>query len=163
MPDSLDPRGVLEKLLAFVPGYAGYADRARRRETDQALRRAIAALLAEARDGADRQIAAASRAMAFDSLEPLEGLRRRVETLCDSLRHAPAGYAGLLDAVTVDAALLARLHEEDLALRTLAEEAAGWLRALSYRDPATGEATHQALSALERAARRRAEILQGVA
>lgn len=156
-------KSVLETLLAKVPGYAGYADRERRRETDQALRLAIAATLREARGGVDRQAAAAARAMAFDALEPLEALGRRADTLCDALRHAPAGYAALFDAVTVDAALLAEVYDGDLALRTAAETASGWLTALSFRDPATADAAHEALSAVEAAVRRRAEVLDGVA
>ena len=97
-------KSLLGRLGSLVPGYAGYADRERRRESDQALRLAVAARLGTARAVLDRRTAECARTSRFDVLEPLDALSRRVAALADAVRHAPAGYAALFDAATIGAA-----------------------------------------------------------
>jgi hypothetical protein len=122
-------KALLGKLAALVPGYAGYADRERRRETDQALRLSVAARLGAVREELEGRVVDALRASDYDRVEPLDALARRVATLADSVRHAPAGYAALFDAATVGAAELDRLLADDHAVReaceTLAAAVAG--------------------------------------
>jgi len=117
-------RGVLSHLVSLVPGYTGYADLEKRRESDHALRLAIATRLVTIRSAVDRRIAECSRRQRFDGLEALDGLGRRVSRLADRVRHAPAGYTGLFDSVQVDAAALDRLYERDLAVREACERLA---------------------------------------
>ncbi|MHB1046331.1 MAG: hypothetical protein ACYC4P_09980 [Thermoanaerobaculia bacterium] len=156
-------RALLEKLGSLVPGYAGYADRETRRECDQALRLAVASRLGAARAALDRKTAECARTGRLDLLEPLDSLSRRVAALADALRHAPAGYAALFDAATVDAAQLDRIYAFDLEVREAGErvfDAAERLRAgadIEGLDPLSA-----AVSAAEEALRRRGEVLREV-
>lgn len=154
-------KALLGRLAALVPGYAGYADRERRRETDQALRLAVVARLDAVRADLGRRTAEASRAGRFDLLEPLDAVARRVATLADSLRHAPAGYAGLFDAAAVGAPELDRLQQLDLeageACERLAREGAA-----TAPEAGSLRRVEEALAAAEEAFRRRAAALHEV-
>ncbi len=156
-------KALLGRLATLVPGYAGYADRERRRETDQALRLSVSARLGAVRQGLERRTADASRAARFELLEPLDALARRVATLADSVRHAPAGHAGLFDAATVGAAELDRLHAVDLDVREACERLAGAVEASASPADSGALARLDALLAdAEAAFRRRAESLREV-
>lgn len=156
-------KALLQKLGGLVPGYAGYADRERRRETDQALRLAVSARLGSARAALERRAADASRAGRFDLLDPLDALARRTATLADAVRHAPAGYAGLFDAAAVDAASLDRLYEADLAVREACERLAGAAEELPPSpDPGGLARVEAALADADGALRLRGESLREV-
>lgn len=156
-------KALLGRLGSLVPGYAGYADREKRRESDQALRLSVAARLGVARAALDRRAAECARTSRFDLLDPLDALSRRVATLADAVRHAPAGYAALFDAATVGAAELDRLYALDLAVREacerLVEEAERLPAAFdgAALDKASGTA-----SEAEAALNRRSEALREV-
>lgn len=107
----------IDKLAKVIPGYAGYKAREERRDTDRALRRVIVARLDDRRMVLDRVIAECSQQMKFDALEPLEGLRRRLQLLSDLVRYAPAGYAGFFDTFEVKEADLDLLYGHDLRVR----------------------------------------------
>jgi hypothetical protein len=156
-------KAVLQKLGSLVPGYAGYADREKRRESDQALRLSVAARLGAARAALDRRTAECARTGRFDVLEPLDAVSRRVAALADAVRHAPAGYSALFDAATVDAAALDRLHELDLdvqgACERLVEEAE---RLPAAADPETLERVQRLQEDADAALRLRTEALREV-
>lgn len=156
-------RALLEKLGSLVPGYAGYADRETRRECDQVLRLAVASRLGAARAALDRRTAECARTGRLDLLEPIDALSRRIGSLADALRHAPAGYAALFDAATVDAAQLDRIHAFDLEAREAGErvfDAAERLRA--GVDTEALDPLNEAVSAAEESLRRRGEVLREV-
>lgn len=154
---------LLGKLAALVPGYAGYADRERRRETDQALRLSVAARLGAVREDLEGRVVDALRESDFGLVEPLDALARRVATLADSVRHAPAGYAGLFDAASVGAADLDRLHAADLGVREACEKLATAVEGLpSSADAGALRGVEAALSDAETAFRRRGESLREV-
>lgn len=156
-------KALLGRLASLVPGYAGYADRERRRETDQALRLSVSARLGTVRQGLERRTADASRASRLDLLEPLDALGRRVTTLADSVRHAPAGYAGLFDAAAVGAAELDRLHAADLDVREACERLAAAVEAVpSPPDPGALVRVDAVLADAETAFRRRGESIREV-
>jgi hypothetical protein len=135
-------KSLLGKLGSLVPGYAGYADREKRRESDQALRLVVASRLGAARAALDRRTAECARTGRFEVLESVDALSRRVAALADAVRHAPAGYAALFDAATVGAAELDRLYIIDLGVREACER----LVEIAERLPAAAD-----LDALERA------------
>jgi hypothetical protein len=156
-------KAVLQKLGSLVPGYAGYADRERRRESDQALRLSVAARLGAARAALDRRTAECARTGRFDVLEPLDAVSRRVAALADAVRHAPAGYSALFDAGTVDAAELDRLYNLDLEVQSacerLVEEAE---RLPAAVDQEALERVEQLQEDADAALRRRTESLREV-
>jgi hypothetical protein len=156
-------KALLGRLGALVPGYAGYADRDRRRESDQALRLSVAARLGSARAALDRRTADCARAGRFEVLEPLDALSRRVATLADSVRHAPAGYSALFDAATIGATELDRLYALDLAVRDACEHLVDEAERLPAAvDAAVLEKAGAALTDAEAAVLRRAGTLREV-
>jgi len=152
----------LEKLASCVPGYTGYAEREKRRETDQSLRRSVASRLSDLTPVVDRLVAEALRTMRLEVLEPLESLKRRLSRAADAIRHAPAGYAGLFDAREVDAKELDRLTDHDERLREAVEELSRVVRATTLEAIDGGRAVEEPLVAVESALRTRDEILKGV-
>jgi hypothetical protein len=156
-------KSLLGRLASLVPGYAGYADREKRRESDQALRLAVAARLGTARAALDRRTAECARTSRFDVLEPLDALSRRVATLADTVRHAPAGYSALFDAATIGAAELDRLYAFDLAVREACERVVDEAERLPAAvDAAALEKASAAASGAEAALDRRSEALREV-
>ena len=156
-------KSLLTRLASLVPGYAGYAVREKRRETDQALRLTVAARLGTARAALDRWTAEGARTGRFDVLEPLDALSRRVATLADAVRHAPAGYAALFDAATVGAAELDRLYALDLGVREVCERVVDEAERLPAAvDAAALERANAAVSDAEATILRRAEALREV-
>src|SRR5258706_2859837 len=153
---------VLEKLASCVPGYSGYAEREKRRDTDQALRRSVASRLSDLTPVVDRLVAEALRTMRLEALEPLDSLKRRLSRAADAIGHATAGYAGLFDARDVDAKELDRLTDHDRRLREAVEELSQGVRATSLDAIDGGRAVEEPLLAVESALRTRDEILKGV-
>ncbi len=156
-------KALLGRLGSLVPGYAGYADREKRRESDQALRLAVAARLGAARAALDRRTAACARTGRFDVLDLLDALSRRVATLADTVRHAPAGYAALFDAATVGAAELDRLYASDLEVRDACERVVDESERLPAAvDAAALDRANAAVSDAEAALQRRTDALREV-
>ena len=156
-------KSLLGRLGALVPGYAGYADREKRRESDQALRLSVAARLGTARAVLDRRTAECARTSRYDVLEPLDALSRRVAALADAVRHAPAGYSALFDAATIGAVELDRLHAFDLAVKEACEQVVEESERLPAAVDVAGlERAGAAVTAAESAVARRAESLREV-
>jgi hypothetical protein len=152
---ALDARELLARIGSYIPGYTGYAERESRRATDRALREGIAKRLGEVRAAVDRKLSDAATAMRFDLLEPLERSKRRIETLADRIRLAPAGYSALFDAATLGTAELDRLHALDLELREHVETLA--------TSVAAGVEAGTSFDRVEETLRRRDAALKGAA
>ncbi len=159
-------QNIVEKLVGWIPGYKGYADKEARRDTDRLLREATVRLLEEPKRSIDRAIALCSQSMKFDSLESLEALRRRLATVSDRIRHAPQGYGGFFDTMKIDAAVLADIHDHDERLRELATAVGTAARGLESVDESSSVASasktvQQSIEAVETHLRRRDELLKG--
>jgi hypothetical protein len=91
-PTALTSR--IASLARLVPGYDGYADAKRRRDTDRALRQALAGRVRAIRDtlgATGRQLGAAGR---FGELPPIEALHGRLDRLIDRLQATAPRFAG---------------------------------------------------------------------
>jgi len=150
------------RLAARIPGYTGYVAKEERRETDRALRGAIATRLLSRTNVLDRQMADAARLMQLDALEPLEFTRRRLEALADRIRTAPAGYGGFFDAVTIGVAELEGIGRYDLALNDAVEVLVDELGALRAGDRPALDHLLSSVQAVEDAVRGRDRIVSGV-
>ena len=94
---------------------------------------------------------------------PLDSLARRVATLADAVRHAPAGYSALFDAATIGAVELDRLHAFDLAVKEACEQVVEESEGLPAAVDVAGlERAGAAVTAAESAVARRAESLREV-
>lgn len=109
-------RGLIEGVSAFVPGYAGYLELERRRDTDRLLRERLADRLHALRGLVQRQTADASRGGGMDLIDELGRALKALERGRDRLRYAAYGYSGFFDLAQVDQAKLEQLHQADLAL-----------------------------------------------
>ncbi len=120
-----------EKLVARLPGYAGYKKKEERREADKLLRLHVArqyeeqlarlnGLQAQFTDRGDLRMVLA-----------LEQAVIKLQLLIDRLKTASYGYAGLFDAVKVDEAALDRLYAFDEAMLTGEERLTAALDALA--------------------------------
>lgn len=156
-----DKKNVVEKMIGWIPGYKGYAELESRRDSDRLLRETIARALDEPRNAVDSAIAESSRSMRFEHLEPLEALRRRLGTLADKLRHAPRGFSGFFDTAKVDQATLDAIHDHDLAMRDVAKKVSASASALSTPNPDSIKLANTSVDELDRAMRRRDEMLIG--
>lgn len=155
--------GLLEKLASSIPAYTGYAEREKRRETDQALRGVIARRISDRRLAIHRLIAEAMRTMRFDYLEALENVERRLESLAALVHRAPAGYAGLFDVQKIDAPELDRLLELDMRVRDAVEELTNRIDVLALGDDAELWQVDRVLTDLEGLVRKRDELVRGAA
>jgi len=108
---------ILEKIASLIPGYAGYADRESRRDTDKLLRRELCARLDDSKRAFDGAGVAATKAGDLDLAGRVEEVRRRMGIATDAIRHASYGAGGFFDVVQVMAEDLDKLYRFDLALR----------------------------------------------
>lgn len=156
-----EKKNLVEKMIGWIPGYKGYSEREARRDTDRLLREAIARSLDEPRNAVDAAIAESSRAMRFEHLESLEALRRRLTTLADRLRHAPRGYSGFFDTAKIDSTTLDAIHEHDGSVREVAKKIAAAASGLSTPSAESVKSAGSSIEELEKAMRRRDEMLMG--
>ncbi len=145
----------LERLASKIPGFQGYRDKEHRRDADKLLRLTVAQRVDEQwrrLTEIQRQMAAAGE---FGYLDDLEAIAIRLRTFSDQVRTASYGYAGLFDAVKVDAEALNRLYAYDLDLLSLTDDIKAGVEAL---EKAVGtEAFPQAMKDLLSTARRAVE------
>jgi hypothetical protein len=152
---------VFEK-LSQVPGYAGYSDRDKRRQSDLSIRRAVGERVSHCRLRLGRLMSEAERSLRYDALDPLSSVKRRLDELADALRQAPTGYGILFDARVVGSADLVRITERDGVLLEAADELSKLVDDLSVTFAEAILDAERGLTALEEAITRRDEVLRSV-
>jgi hypothetical protein len=118
MPDASDKiRGFIEKVIRFVPGYTGYADKESRRNTDKLLREHLARRMDEAKSSFDGFVSSLSQKPgSLEMMNPAGSASKIFEKVIDRLRFADYGYAGFFSEQKVQEAELEVLHQFDLGL-----------------------------------------------
>ncbi len=162
---SYSGKNFFEVLGAFVPGYKGYREKEMRRETDRILRDAIVSRLQEKKTVVDDLIRDFAKQAKFDLLEDLESIKRRIDQVSDSIRHAPQGYSGFFDTVQVENEDLDKLYRHDLGLKDGVEAFAKAIADLpgAPDKAAACKSLLKALQDLGESARSRTEAITGVA
>lgn len=108
--------GPLESLARKIPGFSGYFDRERRRDTDKIQREFLAKRVTQLKSemqGLQEDILSSGN---LSLVEILDRLGNKMDRTTERLRHASYGYAGFFDAVKVNEQELDRIYEFDLAL-----------------------------------------------
>jgi hypothetical protein len=111
-------RGLLEKVISYIPGYHGYKEKELRRESDRLVRQQAASYVKRASDSFKRSLASgpnltdAKRAAADRLLARLDLTKERIS-------KAVGGYSGFFDAVKVREDKLDRMTTNDLDLINL--------------------------------------------
>jgi len=120
MPDASDKiRSFIEKMIRWVPGYTGYADKESRRNTDKLLRMHLAGKLEESKTAFDAFVSGLSqKPEALDLLNPAGSVTKLLEKVIDRLKLADYGYAGFFDSQKIMEPQLDALYkfDQDLAV-----------------------------------------------
>lgn len=109
----INDRGSFERLVARLPGFGGYLDRAARRTADRLLRDH----LAEAVDRQVKRLAQVERrlldkgGMAY--MTRTQEAKARLQMYHDRLKGASPGYSGFFEAIKIDAAELDLIYGFD--------------------------------------------------
>lgn len=116
MTKAKEQMGVVEKVLAGVPGLKGYKEKELRRETDKTVRTMVAKQLEDQRSrltGLQTDLVSGGQ---LGLLDDMERAGVKLQLLIDRIRTASYGYAPLFDDVRVKEAELDALVQFDQAL-----------------------------------------------
>jgi len=116
-------RGLLERIMGYVPGYRGYKEKELRRESDRLVRMEAVNRLKAAKTSFRRSLA---NPMAVQKLSPedayrFDALTSRLDRVTQRIDRAVAGYAGVFDAVKVKEDKLDTVIQHDVSLIEKAE------------------------------------------
>jgi hypothetical protein len=163
-----DMQGTLEDLGRRIPGFKGYLEQQDRRAADRLLREHLVRVFEEqitTFTGLQQRLVGSGAMML---MERVQGIDTKLRTFVDRVETASSGYAGLFDAVKVDAQSLARVYAFDSALLTYQDQLAA---GLSQLEEAIGtDAVENVLDQLDSIVteanntfKRRVETLRGLA
>lgn len=117
----LDP---FKKILGKIPGFSGYVERQKRRDSDKMLREIVASRF----EDQWQRVSALQRDFISQGeityVDDLEAAAIKLRTFADRVRRATRGYSGLFDAVKINEEELAMLYQYDSALLDLADDVA---------------------------------------
>ncbi|MFO7322774.1 MAG: hypothetical protein DIU68_013680 [Chloroflexota bacterium] len=126
----MNDRGSLERMMARIPGFEGYLDRAARRKADRMLRDHLAGEL----DQRINRLARIERALldktGLAHMAATNAVKTRLQTYRDRIKTAAPGYSGFFDAVRIDSEELEWLYGFDELQVVYADRLAGALDTL---------------------------------
>jgi hypothetical protein len=111
-----------KKILNKIPGFGGYIERQKRRDSDKLIREHIFDRFRELEGRVSRLQRDFISHGEIQYVDDLEATAIKLRTFADRLRTAPRGYAGLFDAVKINEEELTRLYEYDATLLELVDE-----------------------------------------
>lgn len=115
----LDP---FKKIVSKIPGFGGYVERQKRRDSDKLLRD----MIADRFDQIYQRISSLQRdlisAGEIGYIDDLEASAIKIRTFADRIRRATRGYSGLFDAVTINEEELGLLYQFDAQMLDLVDE-----------------------------------------
>jgi hypothetical protein len=111
-------RGLLEKIMGYIPGYHGYKEKELRRESDRLVRMEAVNRLKATKNTLRRKFANPSMVQKLTSEDTFrfETLTARLDRVTQRIDRAVAGYAGMFDAVKVKEDKLDTVIAHDLSL-----------------------------------------------
>jgi len=111
-------RGLLERIMGYVPGYRGYKEKELRRESDRLVRTDAVNRLKVAKTAVRRTFAnpAVVQKLSSEDSYRFDALTSRLDRVTQRIDRAVAGYAGLFDAVKVKEDKLDTVIQHDLSL-----------------------------------------------
>jgi hypothetical protein len=111
-----DQRNWFEKLTSKIPGYSGYVDKERRRDTDKLQREHIADRLRGFKNPLTDVMRGLSSGGRLFEVSPVDHDIKKLDRIENRIRFASYGYAGFFDVVKVDGPRLDYIYQTDLAL-----------------------------------------------
>lgn len=150
-----------ESLLDRLPGYAGYKDKERRRDTDRALRNRIADRL----DSDANRLESVQRKSASDRdvarVNELEGSVQALRNLANLVRAQSYGYSGLFSDRPVDAAALDQLRTFDEGLLVKVSSLSTTVDAIAAGDAADVGELQAEIERIKAGLRLRDDVIDG--
>ena len=115
----LDP---FKKILSYIPGFKGYMERQKRRDSDKLLRDTVANRFEQQwqRISALQREFISAGEIAY--VDDLEAAAIKLRAFIDRVRRATRGYSGLFDAVKINENELAKIYQYDAAMLDLSDE-----------------------------------------
>jgi hypothetical protein len=117
-----DQRNWFERLSAKIPGYGGYVDKERRRDTDKLHREHLADRLRSFKNPLNDIMLELSGSGRLFEVGPVDHLIKKLDRIENRVRFASYGYSGFFDVVKIDAARLDSIYQADLALVERADQ-----------------------------------------
>ena len=130
-------RGLLERIMGYIPGYHGYKEKELRRESDRLVRMEAVNRLKAAKTVMRRAFAnpAMVQKLAGEDTYRYDALNSRMDRVTQRIDRAVAGYQGLFDAVKVKENKLDSVLEYDVSLIEKADGIKADCRTLSKMQP----------------------------
>jgi len=113
-----EERGLLERIMGYIPGYRGYKEKELRRESDRLVRMEAVNRLKAAKNTIRRNFANPQIVQKLSNEDSFmyETLLARLDRVTQRIDRAVAGYAGMFDAVKVKEDKLDTVIEHDMTL-----------------------------------------------
>lgn len=117
--EDMDP---FKKILNKVPGFGGYIERQKRRDSDKLIREYIFDQFRELEARVSRLQRDFIGQGEIAYVDDLEATAIKLRTFADRIRTAARGYSGLFDAVNINEAELTQIYEYDASMLDLVDE-----------------------------------------
>jgi len=163
-------RGLLERIMGYIPGYRGYKEKELRRESDRLVRMETVNRLKAAKMTIRRTFAnplTVQKLSGEDSYR-FDALLARLDRVTQRIDRAVAGYAGMFDAIRVREDKLDTVIEHDVSLIEKADALKVDVEKVVKMEPAKDEwrsAIDELISKVEEfdgLVDKRSEILRGL-
>jgi hypothetical protein len=109
-------RGSFENLLARIPGFRGYIDKAARRTADRMLRDHVASQLTQRISRLTQIENKLLDSNGLNLMSETANVKMKMQTFRDRVKSAAPGYSGFAEAVKVGSEELERIYSFDEAL-----------------------------------------------
>lgn len=111
-------RGLLERIMGYIPGYHGYKEKELRRESDRLVRMDAVNRLKAAKTVVRRTFAnpAVVQKLTNEDSYRFDAFTSRLDRVTQRIDRAVAGYAGMFDAIKVKEDKLDTVMQHDLNL-----------------------------------------------
>lgn len=127
--------GRLDRMLDRIPGYAGYRDKERRRDSDRVVREQLALEYGQLAERLGRLATTLANERQIMAIGMVDKPQKRLVSFIDRLRTASYGYAPLFSENDVDGAALDQIAAFDRALDDQREQLEAQIEALEAADP----------------------------
>ncbi|MEI6153907.1 MAG: hypothetical protein WCQ90_07455 [Deltaproteobacteria bacterium] len=123
-------KNIFEKIGAFIPGYKGYSEKERRRDTDKLLRVEIAKYLDHMKETLNEIIRSQTDERKLGLISDLDRIKRNLDIAANQIRYASHGESGFFDVVQVNVSDLDNLYKYDLEIKEETEALKQTIRSL---------------------------------
>jgi hypothetical protein len=111
-----DQRNWFERLSGKIPGYGGYVDKERRRDTDKRQREILADRVRGLKGPINEGMRDLSTGGRLFEIGPVDHLTKKLDRVENRIRYASYGYSGFFDVVKIQQAQLDAIYQFDLSL-----------------------------------------------